>query len=388
MGCASSKSIDAKVEVYRQPPTSFAIFDINSIEEPWLKNNDKVDDVDDVEHDEKQHQQEKPEGVPDPLLQKLRTIDDAPGSWDEVSKSLEDLKPKLQNSAKQPEVSNPRTKSGPLMAIAVHPQEEDESPMQMKRTPRKSFSFHTLEELDTKVSTKQKQSELRKTESMRRSEFKRIDSIPDLSKSITSQPSRVGTDSSGDYKPVKQNIFIIKDKLERQKEGQVAPIVKRDLLSDYQDICPPGGADSVVLYTTSLGGVRRTFEDCNRVRTILELHGVVFDERDISLHGRFLNELKELVPEGASVPRMFVKGKYIGGVEDVVNLNEIGRLGRIFHWARVERGAGRQSCMGCGGIRFVPCLDCGGSCKLVVGDKKERCQSCNENGLVHCPTCA
>ncbi|GAA0185454.1 hypothetical protein Leryth_001215 [Lithospermum erythrorhizon] len=382
MGCASSKGVDAAVDVYQQPPTSFAVFDIDSIEEPWLKNA-KVEDNNEVEQvDEKQ---EKAAEVPDPLLQKLNTIDDAPGSWDEVSKALEEIKPKLKNPVKKPPQSNNQsTKSGPLMAIN-HPQEEDESPK--KRTPRKSFSFHTLEELDTKVSNKQKQTELRKTESMRRLEFKKMDSDPKLPESSNSQQFQVGVGSSGDYKPVKQNIFIIKDKMERQKEGKDAPIVKYDLLSDYQDLCPPGGADSVVLYTTSLGGVRRTFEDCNRVRSILELHGVVFDERDISLHGKFLNELKELC-EGASVPRMFVKGKYLGGVEEVVSLNETGKLGRIFNRARVERGAGRQSCTGCGGVRFVPCLDCGGSCKIVVGDKKERCQTCNENGLVHCPACA
>lgn len=45
MGCASSKRIKVAIDVYRPPPTSFAVFDINSIEEPWLKsanNNNKV----------------------------------------------------------------------------------------------------------------------------------------------------------------------------------------------------------------------------------------------------------------------------------------------------------------------------------------------------------
>lgn len=84
---------------------------------------------------------------------------------------------------------------------------------------------------------------------------------------------------------------------------------------------------------------------------------------------------------------MFVKGRHVGGVEELVELNETGRLGRMLTLARIERGPGRQLCEGCGGARFVPCLDCGGSCKVVIGDAKERCGSCNENGLVHCPAC-
>lgn len=177
-------------------------------------------------------------------------------------------------------------------------------------------------------------------------------------------------------------------RIEREKEGKGLNPIKRNPLCDYPEKCPPGGADSLVIYTTSLGGVRRTYEDCNKVRSILELHGFIFDERDVSLHGGFLNEVKELVGEGVSVPRVFVKGRYIGGVDEVMGLNEMGRLRRMLNWAGIQRGVGRQGCEGCGGARFVPCLDCGGSCKVVVGDKKERCSECNENGLVHCPTCS
>ncbi|GAB4834583.1 hypothetical protein Ancab_032842 [Ancistrocladus abbreviatus] len=157
---------------------------------------------------------------------------------------------------------------------------------------------------------------------------------------------------------------------------------------------PPGGANSVVLYTTSLRGVRRTFEDCNTARSVLETHRVVFDERDVSLHADFLHELRELVESEEAggggmvpVPSLFGKGRYQGGVEQVVELNEAGRLGRILSWARVERGV--QECEGCGGARFVPCFKCSGSCKVLVGEKGEkgRCPRCNENGLVGCPLC-
>jgi glutaredoxin len=84
------------------------------------------------------------------------------------------------------------------------------------------------------------------------------------------------------------------------------------------------------------------------VKTIFELHHVIFYERDVSLHGEFLNELRDLTGEGVSVPRVFIKGRYIGGVDEVVELNESGRLGRILVWARVERVEGRQACVDVG----------------------------------------
>ncbi|KDO76586.1 hypothetical protein CISIN_1g0446791mg, partial [Citrus sinensis] len=194
------------------------------------------------------------------------------------------------------------------------------------------------------------------------------------------------------FKPVKENIFIVRDRMEREKEGKQAKYEKliRDPLSDFPEKCPPGGSDGVVIYTTSLRGVRRTYEDCNRVRSIFEVNRVVTDERDVSLHGQFLNELKDLFGgETVTVPRVFIKGRYVGGVDELTELNESGKLGRMLRSARVEMGIGRQACEGCGGARFVPCFDCGGSCKVVLatGDK-QRCGVCNENGLVHCPACS
>ena len=165
--------------------------------------------------------------------------------------------------------------------------------------------------------------------------------------------------AGGAVRSVKENIFIVRDKLEREKGGK--PVKKLDPLSGFEEKSQPSGANSVVLYTTSLRGVRKTFEDCTRVKTIFELHHVIFYERDVSLHGEFLNELRDLTGEGMSVPRVFIKGRYIGGVDEVVELNESARLGRILVWARVERVEGRQACEGCGDARVVPCLECGGS---------------------------
>lgn len=357
MGCASSKRVEVAVD-YKPAPASFAVFNINGIQEPWLG----------LENATSQ-QEEKPVHVPAQILDKLDESDAAaPQTWDEVSKALENLKPKL---SPQPSPAPP----------PVAKKEEE------RRKPRKSLSFdsfHTLEELDNKL-TAPKDNGLKKSESMRSLQWKK----PELNRSEMTSPDT--QTETGVVRSVKENIFIKRDRMERQKEGQVAVIDKlislRDPLSDYPEKCPPGGADSVVIYTTSLRGVRRTYEDCQRVKSVFDVNRLVYDERDVALHGEFLTELKGLVGEGLGVPRVFVKGRYVGGVEEVVELNESGRLGRIVKWARVERGAGFQACGGCGGARFVPCMECGGSCKVLVGDKKERCGKCNENGLVYCVAC-
>ncbi|KAL3619171.1 hypothetical protein CASFOL_036741 [Castilleja foliolosa] len=370
MGCTSSKRIEstAVADVYRPSPASFAVFDINAVEEPWLKTETPAED------DGSDSEDEKPSHVPNPILEKLRATEDAPQSWDEVSKALEDLRPNL-NAAAAPPSKNRKQASAETTPA-------NNSPALKARIPRKSFSFHTLDELEAKTSAP-KNTESNRPDSMSKPELRRYNST----RTGSTTESRTGVTPDVPTS-LKDNIFIVKDRQERENGGKPGGFVKRDPLSDFEEICPPGGADGVVVYTTSLGGVRRTYEDCNRVRQLMETHQVVFDERDVALDGRFLTEVRGLLGGDVAVPRVFVKGRYIGGAEEVVGLNEMGRLSRILNWARVERGAGRLGCGGCGGARFVPCLGCGGSCKVVgEGGKKERCGECNENGLVHCPAC-
>ncbi|KAK9716680.1 hypothetical protein RND81_06G250400 [Saponaria officinalis] len=381
MGCASSKKVDATTpyDLYRPPPSSFATFDINAIEEPWLK-------LDDFSKFENQH---KPSHVPPPLLEKLDTLEkdvsEEPRTWEEVSKALDIIK---KPAAVPSDVPDPNKKS-------------DAGSVWAPRQPRKSFSFHTLSELEgPKDEEGNKLTRLKRAESSQNlsgmskgaGSDKQMGGLrtPESVRSESNLGQGVGSSSGS----LKANPFIQRDRMEREKEGKEAAFdrimkSKQDPLSSFPEKCPPGGANSVVLYTTSLGGIRKTFENCNRVRAILENHRVVFDERDVSLHGEFLAELRSVVGEdlGVPVPRLFVKGRYLGGVDEVVELNEAGRLGRILSTARVERGVGWLGCEGCGGARFVPCMECGGSCKVIVDDDKQRCPKCNENGLVHCPLC-
>lgn len=97
MGCSASKRIEAAVDVYRPAPTSFAVFDINSIDEPWVKV------VEDPAPAPEKEEKATHGHVPAPILEKLSSFEsDAPHSWDEVSKALEDLKPALRRQLDPP----------------------------------------------------------------------------------------------------------------------------------------------------------------------------------------------------------------------------------------------------------------------------------------------
>ncbi|XP_047065020.1 uncharacterized protein At5g39865-like [Lolium rigidum] len=166
--------------------------------------------------------------------------------------------------------------------------------------------------------------------------------------------------------------------------------------------CPPGGAHCAVLYTTTLRALRDTFEACNAARAALHAHGVAFRERDLSMDRGFRDELRALLPLPLplTLPRLFVRGRHVGGAEEVLRMDEEGALGPLLHGLPRARPGGR-CCDGCGGMRFLPCFDCSGSRKVVVAaaagavvkGRRERgvllrCGECNENGLVLCPICS
>ncbi|KAJ4905865.1 Glutaredoxin family protein [Raphanus sativus] len=228
--------------------------------------------------------------------------------------------------------------------------------------------------------------------------------------------------------PVKYKVFGGDDKENSDPNRQKIPtrsLTKEVLkpldptLSErFERICPPGGENRVVIYTTSLRGVRRTFEECNAVRSAVEGSGVVICERDVSMDRGFREELTTLMAKrisnsngngngngngeaSALPPRVFVKGMYIGGAEEVLRLVEEGVFGEMIRGLPSKKaggcggrggGDGDGACDGCGGLFFLPCFRCNGSCKVVKGWGSSavvvRCTECNENGLVPCPICS
>lgn len=121
----------------------------------------------------------------------------------------------------------------------------------------------------------------------------------------------------------------------------------------------------------------------------------------MSMDSGFKEELKELLKgkekESTVIvpPRVFVKGFYIGGAEEMLKVVEEGLLGEVLYG--LPRKVVGAVCEGCGDMRFLPCFRCNGSCKMViVRDHKQgttttlvvKCTDCNENGLVLCPLCS
>lgn len=160
-----------------------------------------------------------------------------------------------------------------------------------------------------------------------------------------------------------------------------------DPLLEFEEWCPPGGTDSVVLYTTSIRGIRKTFEDCNRIRFLLGSLKVLHSERDVSMHLEFREELWKILGGRVVPPRLFIRGRYIGGADEVLCLHEQGKLVKLLKGMPIDRSNGK--CDGCGGVRFVLCLECSGSRRIAFdeGELPVTCFSCNENGLIICPSC-
>ncbi|CAK9133695.1 unnamed protein product [Ilex paraguariensis] len=91
--------------------------------------------------------------------------------------------------------------------------------------------------------------------------------------------------------------------------------------------------------------------------------------------------------KAVSLPQVFIRGKHIGGVDEIKQLHEVGEL------AKLLEGFSAQDpgivCDNCGDARIVSCLNCNGSRKVFEEEegKLRRCSDCNENGLISCPNC-
>ncbi|KAE8715291.1 F26K24.5 protein [Hibiscus syriacus] len=160
-------------------------------------------------------------------------------------------------------------------------------------------------------------------------------------------------------------------------------------LKDFEEKCPPGGEDSVVLYTTSLRGIRKTFKDCSNIKYLLSSFNILVHERDVSMDMEFRDELWRLFSERVVPPKLFIKGRYIGGADEIIGLHEEGKLKELFKGIPSIH----IPCRECANMRFLVCPNCDGSRKVFTKNEDNdelclQCPDCNENGLVKCSVCS
>ncbi|PIA57410.1 hypothetical protein AQUCO_00600262v1 [Aquilegia coerulea] len=89
--------------------------------------------------------------------------------------------------------------------------------------------------------------------------------------------------------------------------------------------------NSVVIYTTSLGAISKTVEECEKVRKILLSRNIQMSERDLWTNPEYREELKKLLgKKDIKFPVVFVKGRLIGGADELQKLEEDNELGTLF----------------------------------------------------------
>lgn len=112
----------------------------------------------------------------------------------------------------------------------------------------------------------------------------------------------------------------------------------------------------VIVYTTSMGVVRETYQRCQQVHRILGTLLISFEERDVSMNRHVQQELKErLHRDHIVIPQVFVDGQLLGvsespaerifSIRNVVpaRRNDPRRAG-----ARTSRGPRRRESTGLG----------------------------------------
>ncbi|KAI9557543.1 hypothetical protein GHT06_017371 [Daphnia sinensis] len=149
----------------------------------------------------------------------------------------------------------------------------------------------------------------------------------------------------------------------------------------------------VVVYTTSMGVVRQTYQRCLQVQRILGTLLINYEERDVSMNRQVQQELKERMNRNRIViPQVFVEGQLLGDADAIEKLNETGDLRQILR--RYKRVGPETICDSCGGYRYLPCSVCSGSKKSIHRNHFTaefaalKCITCNEAGLIRCVACS
>ncbi|CAO2144753.1 unnamed protein product [Urochloa humidicola] len=89
---------------------------------------------------------------------------------------------------------------------------------------------------------------------------------------------------------------------------------------------------TVVLYTTTLGSIMKTFENCNGVRAALQLQHISFIEKNLFDTPDYLEELRMLTNYKPYIlPVLSISGKYVCDATKLLKLIDQGELATLFH---------------------------------------------------------
>ncbi|CAG9571698.1 unnamed protein product [Danaus chrysippus] len=152
-------------------------------------------------------------------------------------------------------------------------------------------------------------------------------------------------------------------------------------------------AGKVVLYTTTMGIVRNTYQRCVLVKKILRNLLVKYEERDVFMSTEYQDEIRDRMrSEEILVPQLFIDGQHVGDAETVEKLNESGELRKMLKPYKSPDAC--NTCQVCGGFRLLPCRICKGSKKSLHRNHFTaefvalKCMNCDEVGLVRCDACS
>lgn len=103
----------------------------------------------------------------------------------------------------------------------------------------------------------------------------------------------------------------------------------------------------------------------------------------------FQDELQKIFGTNKVVlPKVFIGGRYIGGVEEIMKLHESDELRKLICELPPSDEKFGKICDLCRGWRFIMCNKCNGSHKIFLEESGfTSCMDCNAQGLVRCISC-
>ena len=161
-----------------------------------------------------------------------------------------------------------------------------------------------------------------------------------------------------------------------------------DILSlNYQSL---ESNKKIIIYTTSLGIVRKTRADCLYLTTVFRSMMLKTEERDI-VSQYYNEEFKRLFP-GASLPQVVINSFPVGGRKEIENLIETGEI-KLLTKGFEKVLYSSVKCQLCNGYGYLPCPVCLGSRKsrtVRIGKSRHvnnlKCTKCKE-GMIRCERC-